>query len=210
VAEEVAADAAAAEEHHGEHRLHRRRHFHTTRIRREKLGFTVGRGLGTGRAAAGAPSAGCESAKNRREGILRRRVLVWCVLALTGIVSLACGPRTRPVLSQPPLEAWDHGVSFGDSQKPQGQLDRRETGRTRPFPLARPAAPPPALQLSTARRRSRQRSAADGARACRTGLEVGTAPPIQPPFVTSSHSLVSSDPAFDFACLISLVNCSVL
>uniref|UniRef100_A0A0A9D4F5 Uncharacterized protein n=1 Tax=Arundo donax TaxID=35708 RepID=A0A0A9D4F5_ARUDO len=28
VAEEVAADAAATEKHHGEHRLHRRRHLH--------------------------------------------------------------------------------------------------------------------------------------------------------------------------------------
>lgn len=39
------------------------------------------------------------------------------VLALPELVllSLTCGPKVWTLLNQPPLEEWDHGVSFIDS-----------------------------------------------------------------------------------------------
>jgi hypothetical protein len=105
VAEEVAADAATAEEHHGEHRLHRRRHFDNL----DSPSAGVMNWMGHGRRT----SAGRESAKNRRAGNPPPAAVCSCgVLALTELVSLVGGPIECAVLSQPPLEAWDHAVSL--------------------------------------------------------------------------------------------------
>jgi hypothetical protein len=88
--------------------------------------------LRTAETAAGAARVGVQSAKSRTEAsaaarrglcrdgegevVISELVFVWVVLALPDLLSLACGPKMRILMNQPPpLDAWDHGVSLIDS-----------------------------------------------------------------------------------------------
>ena len=124
-------------------------------------------------------------------------MFVWVVLALPELLllSLACGPKVWTLLNQPPLEAWDHGVSFMDSVAQPA--DRRVTSfavfsclrRRRMSPRHRRTG----VDLQPRVKSRREVGNAPATLADEPAVHLGSSPPLSSPVLSCpriSHSIL--------------------